>query len=215
MGFKENIKKLRMEKGWSQRKLASELNVTQAAIYNWEKGDRQPSKEMFERIAEKLGTTPAQLIGWDNSSQKESITDTQEFLYNDLDLKHVPDEVMRDLLAVQYETTKDAITENDIEEAKKKAAKDPIFLKELFKGRLATATVIEMTNREIRAKEQLFSRLIAKDVKNREKIRNEMDIADYIILDFFHSLNDKGKDKVLDYTADLAKIEEYLEKKEE
>lgn len=215
MGFKENIKKLRMEKGWSQRKLASELNVTQAAIYNWEKGERQPSKEMFERIAEKLGTTPAQLIGWDNSSQKESITDTQEFLYNDLDLKYVPDEVMRDLLAVQYETTKDAITENDIEEAKKKAAKDPIFLKELFKGRLATATVIEMTNREIRAREQLFSRQIAEDRENREKIRNEMDIADYIILDFFHLLNDKGKDKVLDYTADLAKIEEYLEKKEE
>lgn len=211
MGFKENIKKLRMEKGWSQRKLASELNVTQAAIYNWEKGERQPSKEMFERIAEKLGTTPAQLIGWDNSSQKEFITDTQAFPYESLDLKYVPDEVMRDLLAVQYETTEDAITENDIEEAKKKAAKDPRFLKELFKGRLATATVIEMTNREI----QLFSRQIAEDRENREKIRNEMDIADYIILDFFHLLNDKGKDKVLDYTADLAKIEEYLEKKEE
>ena len=96
MGFKENIKKLRMEKGWSQRKLASELNVTQAAIYNWEKGERQPSKEMFERIAEKLGTTPAQLIGWDNSSQKEFITDTQAFPYESLDLKYVPDEVMRD-----------------------------------------------------------------------------------------------------------------------
>ena len=211
MGFKENIKKLRMEKGWSQRKLASELNVTQAAIYNWEKGERQPSKEMFERIAEKLGTTPAQLIGWDNSSQKEFITDTQAFPYESLDLKYVPDEVMRDLLAVQYETTEDTITENDIEEAKKRAARDPIFLKELFKGRLGTAAAIEMTNREIRAREQFF----AEDRENREKIRNEMDIADYIILDFFHLLNDKGKDKVLDYTADLVKIEEYLEKKEE
>lgn len=211
MGFKENIKKLRMEKGWSQRKLASELNVTQAAIYNWEKGERQPSKEMFERIAEKLGTTPAQLIGWDNSSQKEFITDTQAFPYESLDLKYVPDEVMRDLLAVQYETTEDTITENDIEEAKKRAARDPIFLKELFKGRLGTAAVIEMTNREIRAREQLF----AKDRENREKIRNEMDIADYIILEFFHLLNDNGKDKLVDYAADLAKIEEYLEKKEE
>ena len=211
MGFKENIKKLRMEKGWSQRKLASELNVTQAAIYNWEKGERQPSKDMFERIAEKLGNTPAQLIGWDNSSQKEFITDTQAFPYESLDLKYVPDEVMRDLLAVQYETTEDTITENDIEEAKKRAARDPIFLKELFKGRLGTAAAIDMTNREIRAREQFF----AEDRENREKIRNEMDIADYIILDFFHLLNDKGKDKVLDYTADLVKIEEYLEKKEE
>lgn len=211
MGFKENIKKLRMEKGWSQRKLASELNVTQAAIYNWEKGERQPSKEMFERIAEKLGTTPAQLIGWDNSSQKEFITDTQAFPYESLDLKYVPDEVMRDLLAVQYETTEDTITENDIEEAKKRAARDPIFLKELFKGRLGTAAVIEMTNREIRVREQLF----AEDRENREKIRNEMDIADYIILEFFHLLNDNGKDKLVDYAADLVKIEEYLEKKEE
>ena len=211
MGFKENIKKLRMEKGWSQRKLASELNVTQAAIYNWEKGERQPSKEMFERIAEKLGTTPAQLIGWDNSSQKEFITDTQAFPYESLDLKYVPDEVMRDLLAVQYETTEDTITENDIEEAKKRAARDPIFLKELFKGRLGTAAAIEMTNREIRAREQFF----AEDRENREKIRNEMDIADYIILEFFHLLNDNGKDKLVDYAADLVKIEEYLEKKEE
>ena len=41
---------------------------------------------------------------------------------------------------------------------------------------------------------------------NKEKLQ-ELQIID--------KLNDKGIEKVLDYATDLAKIEEYLEKKEE
>lgn len=66
MVYGENIRRLRKEKGLSQRKLAIELNVTHVAIHNFEKEKRQPSIEMLERLAEILETTPAKLVGWDD-----------------------------------------------------------------------------------------------------------------------------------------------------
>lgn len=238
MSFKDRLKGARKRAGLTQAELAEKTGLSTGTIQMYERGKRNPSVKALPKIAKalNLGCSYAEngeVYFYDFADVVESpeykeneefnrkqyedaiataiIADEQAFPYESLDLKYVPDEVMRDLLAVQYETTEDTITENDIKEAKKRAARDPIFLKELFKGRLGTAAAIEMTNREIRVREQLF----AEDRENREKIRNEMDIADYVILEFFHLLNDNGKDKLVDYAADLVKIEEYLEKKEE
>lgn len=48
--------------GWSQRELAERLGVTQAAIHNWESGQRQPSLRMLSQIARAFGRSRDELL---------------------------------------------------------------------------------------------------------------------------------------------------------
>ena len=56
MLFADTLKKLRTEKGLSQRELAEEIFVTRTAITKWESGNRLPDAAMIKRLSEVLGT---------------------------------------------------------------------------------------------------------------------------------------------------------------
>ena len=55
MLFADTLKKLRTEKGLSQRELSEQIYVTRTAITKWESGDRLPDAAMIKRLAEVLG----------------------------------------------------------------------------------------------------------------------------------------------------------------
>ena len=55
MLFADTLKKLRMEKGLSQRELAEKMYVTRTAITKWENGNRLPDAAMIKRLSEVLG----------------------------------------------------------------------------------------------------------------------------------------------------------------
>jgi ribosome-binding protein aMBF1 (putative translation factor) len=50
----DQIRKARDAKGWSQRKLAGWLGVSQSLVKMWEKGKRTPSEEMEIKLRELL-----------------------------------------------------------------------------------------------------------------------------------------------------------------
>ena len=50
----DQIRKARNAKGWSQRKLAGWLGVSDVLIGYWEKGKRTPSEEMEKKLRELL-----------------------------------------------------------------------------------------------------------------------------------------------------------------
>lgn len=52
----ENIKKIRQDKGLSQKELANRVNVSQSAIYYYESGKREIRLDMLEKIAVALET---------------------------------------------------------------------------------------------------------------------------------------------------------------
>lgn len=52
MEFKNRIKFLRLEKGWTQSRLAGELKKTKATVCKWEKGITTPSLETLIELAE-------------------------------------------------------------------------------------------------------------------------------------------------------------------
>ena len=54
MVFANNLKKLRTEKGLSQRELAEQLYVTRTSVNRWECGNRLPDAEMITRLSEVL-----------------------------------------------------------------------------------------------------------------------------------------------------------------
>ena len=55
MLFADTLKRLRTEKGLSQRKLSEQIYVTRTAITKWENGNRLPDAVMISRLAEVLG----------------------------------------------------------------------------------------------------------------------------------------------------------------
>jgi transcriptional regulator with XRE-family HTH domain len=50
-----NIKKLRLQKNWSQKKLADKLQVSQQTIAKWENKKSFPRSELLPKLALVLG----------------------------------------------------------------------------------------------------------------------------------------------------------------
>jgi len=61
--LKENIKRLRAQKGLSQQELAERLHVVRQTVSKWEKGLSEPDASMLLRLAEELGCSPEELLG--------------------------------------------------------------------------------------------------------------------------------------------------------
>lgn len=62
MSVGAEIKRRRKDKGITQEELARLVCVTQGAIMQYERGYKLPSLSMLYRIADALGTTPAQIL---------------------------------------------------------------------------------------------------------------------------------------------------------
>ena len=61
----ENIRRLRLERKMTQEQLAEVLNVTNAAVSKWERGDSLPDITMLFPIAEFFGVSVDNLMGYD------------------------------------------------------------------------------------------------------------------------------------------------------
>lgn len=57
------IKQLRLERGLSQRKLAEETGISQQSLSFYEKGDRKPKIETWQRLADYFGVSVSYLQG--------------------------------------------------------------------------------------------------------------------------------------------------------
>ena len=62
MLFADTLKKLRTEKGLSQRELAEKMYVTRTAITKWENGNRLPDAAMIKRLSEVLDVDVSVLL---------------------------------------------------------------------------------------------------------------------------------------------------------
>lgn len=69
--FADTLKKLRTEKGLSQRELAERMYVTRFAIAHWENGSRLPDAAMIYRLSEVLGVEVNVLLNAAAQSDKQ------------------------------------------------------------------------------------------------------------------------------------------------
>lgn len=70
----ERIRRLRQEKGWTQRELATHAGLKPAGLSKYELGIYQPSLATVKAIADALGTTADHLLG---GSGPETDADTR------------------------------------------------------------------------------------------------------------------------------------------
>ncbi|MCG1010543.1 helix-turn-helix transcriptional regulator [Salinicoccus sp. ID82-1] len=82
--FGNKLKVLREEKGWSQDKLAKELNVSRQAVYKWETNKGYPDIKNLIIISDIFSVTIDELIKSDEELQNKISIDEDE-LYGDND----------------------------------------------------------------------------------------------------------------------------------
>ncbi len=69
------IKKLRLEKGLSQRKLAEETGISQQSLSFYEKGDRNPKIETWQKLADYFDVPVGYLQGITDDEVKKNTED--------------------------------------------------------------------------------------------------------------------------------------------
>lgn len=73
--FKEIIKELRNQRGFTQEGLAQEMGVSKSTIAMWEIGDRFPSKELYEQLADFFNVDIDYLYGRTDIKKKHHFDD--------------------------------------------------------------------------------------------------------------------------------------------
>lgn len=61
-GLGDRLARLRRSKGFSKTDLAERLGVTVTSICYWEQGRSRPRLDRLQRLADLLGTSPAELL---------------------------------------------------------------------------------------------------------------------------------------------------------
>ena len=83
----DNIKELRKENNWTQEELATKMGYkSKSTINKIEMGINDIPQSKIAKFAEVLGTTPAQLMGWEEQEEKnlspseENLTEGEKIL---------------------------------------------------------------------------------------------------------------------------------------
>lgn len=71
----ERIKNLRKEKGWTQLKLAEQLNITDKAVSKWEAGEGNPDILLLPKLAELFGVSIDYLLTGVKPEEKVNLDD--------------------------------------------------------------------------------------------------------------------------------------------
>lgn len=68
MEYQLMLREIRESKGFSQRRVAAEVNVSPSAVAQWELGQNNPSLENIHALADFLNCTTDRLLGRDGQT---------------------------------------------------------------------------------------------------------------------------------------------------
>ena len=79
----ENIKVLRLSRGWTQEQLAQKLGVSNRSVSRWENGNTMPDLSILPLLGEELGVRVTELL---NGERTKNINSAQEVVENIIEL---------------------------------------------------------------------------------------------------------------------------------
>ena len=82
--FGKNLKKLRLEQGLSQARLAETINVSHATVYNWEAGRTDIDGRHLILLAKILNTSADEILGTASLPPLDEAIDETLLLINNL-----------------------------------------------------------------------------------------------------------------------------------
>ena len=105
MTLSEKILRLRKEKKWSQKKLASMIGTSGPVLGRYERGEITPSVEVAKKLAEAFGVTLDYLV--DESGAVSGVTD-REMLNRITEINHLDWEDRKTIIHVIDSLLRDA-----------------------------------------------------------------------------------------------------------
>jgi transcriptional regulator with XRE-family HTH domain len=105
-GFGERLKDFRKQRGLSQRQVASAINMTAAAVCNWEQGKSRPRAAVLPRLSAILHVSIDQLLG------KGSPDDSSKTALADAVIYRARQDIA-DALSVDFEQVRVFVAERD------------------------------------------------------------------------------------------------------
>lgn len=81
--FRTTFKELRLQRAMSQKQLARELNCSQSTVGYWESGERIPSFDKLQSIANYFGVTVDYLLGREEERDPTKLDDFSYALFNE------------------------------------------------------------------------------------------------------------------------------------
>ena len=105
MMFGDKILRLRKEKKWSQKKLASMIGTSGPVLGRYERGEITPSVEVAKKLAEAFGVTLDYLV--DESGAVAEVTD-RETLNRITEIDHLDQEDRKTIIHVIDSLLRDA-----------------------------------------------------------------------------------------------------------
>lgn len=85
--FHENLRKIRLQKGLSQKDVAEQIGVAKSTYSLYESGNREPNVQTIKKIADVLNTSADTLLGIDdyNSSTLAAHFDGEYYTADELE----------------------------------------------------------------------------------------------------------------------------------
>lgn len=81
MKFGDNLRNIRVQRGYTQERLAKALQTSQAAITAWERGTREPDFRTIKRIAEFFSVPMSALLPSEDLYQDDEVQQMAESLH--------------------------------------------------------------------------------------------------------------------------------------
>ena len=114
MDFKDKIRWLRHDRGLTLEDVAKRVGVGKSTVRKWETGDiANMRRDKIAKLAEALGTTPAELMGWEDEKEESP----PPLVNDDEELTEILQRAKDDPhIRMLFSVTKDA-TPEDVEKA--------------------------------------------------------------------------------------------------
>ncbi len=199
MSIGENIRKIRKQKGLTQKKLAELSGLNEVTIRSYELGKFKPKIETIQRIANALDVTIGDL---DNGY---------------MEMKAQNEKAHNLLYQLQY-LLKDIQTSDKTDNEKLIETEKIESLIHDTQNLIRIINYVMKADKEVKSiKEEIYQSKLEIDdmflsILHCLNLKGQKKVMDYVFdITRIEEYLEK-KDKVLDYTADLAKIKEYLEK---
>lgn len=97
--FGKRLKQIRIENGYSQKQVATDMKMTYSAMSQYETGKRTPKNDILIKLATYFDVSVDYLLGRDKNPIKSYTTSTQENKYSD--------QFAASSSSYQYQTTKE------------------------------------------------------------------------------------------------------------
>lgn len=183
MNIGAKIKQIRIEKGLTQDDLAEATGITKTAISRYELGQRQPSVNQLNAIADALEVWVFDLVNLSPEKQVEMRQSTNT-------LARVMEKlIQRDELPAEYVEMLEFLRSR---------------MEEELATTLAIASVADQAQNRIKQMERMEQQRQQLGKAQKERIGREKEF-----LCIFRSLSDAGQEKALEWIRDFGKIPDY------